>query len=103
RGAAGAPVRACAAGRVVLAGDHFFAGRCVYVDHGQGLVSMYFHLSEILVAEGQMLARGEVLGRVGESGRVTGPHLHWGLAVQGQLVDPLLLAERPPRKGKRAP
>jgi len=102
RGKTGTPVRTCAAGRVVLAGDHFFAGGSVYVDHGQGLVSMYFHLSEILVVEGQELARGEVLGRVGETGRVTGPHLHWGLAVQGQLVDPLLLAERPAKK-RRAP
>lgn len=92
-GARGTPVRACADGVVVLAEEHFFAGRSVYVDHGQGLVSMYFHLEEILVAAGQRLAGGETVGLVGDSGRVTGPHLHWGLSVLGQLVDPLPLAE----------
>lgn len=84
---------ACAAGRVILIGDHYFAGNSVYVDHGEGVISMYFHLDEILVEEGQNLARGQVLGRAGSTGRVTGPHLHWGLSLQGQLVDPMLLVD----------
>ncbi len=93
RAADGDSVLACAAGRVILAGDHYFAGGSVYLDHGEGVISMYFHLSEILVKEGQALARGELLGRAGSTGRVTGPHLHWGLSLQGQLVDPMLLVD----------
>ena len=93
RAADGTPILACAAGRVALTGDHYFAGLSVYLDHGEGVLSMAFHLSEILVEEGQELRRGDVIGKVGRSGRVTGPHLHWGLSLQGQLVDPLMLAD----------
>jgi murein DD-endopeptidase MepM/ murein hydrolase activator NlpD len=93
RGAAGTPVKATAAGRVALTGDHFFAGRSVYIDHGQGVISMYFHLSEIAVQEGQAVAAGEVVGSVGQSGRVTGPHLHFGVYAMGQRIDPLVLVE----------
>lgn len=88
RGPQGQPVRTMAPGTVVLAAEHYFAGKSVYVDHGQGLVSMYFHLSEILVRPGDVLAAGDVLGKVGSTGRVTGPHLHFGLSVYGELVDP---------------
>lgn len=91
RGPEGQPVLAMAPGTVVLAAQHYFAGGSVYVDHGQGLVSMYFHLSELLVRPGDILAAGDVLGRVGSTGRVTGPHLHFGLAVYGELVDPMPL------------
>lgn len=91
KASAGSEIRACAGGRVILTGDHFFAGRSVYLDHGQGLVSMYFHLSRIDVAEGDLLNAGDPLGLIGSSGRVTGPHLHWGLSVHGQLVDPIPL------------
>ncbi|GFM35874.1 M23 family metallopeptidase [Desulfovibrio psychrotolerans] len=91
RGAEGTAIRACADGEVVLAEDHFFAGKSVYIDHGQGVVSMYFHLSAIGVAPGDRVRRGEVVGMVGSTGRVTGPHLHFGLSVQGELVDPLPL------------
>ncbi len=89
--ARGTTVRACADGEIVLTGGHFFAGNSVYIDHGQGVVSMYFHLSEIVVLAGQGVRRGDVIGRAGSTGRVTGPHLHWGLSILGQLVDPLLL------------
>lgn len=85
---AGTPVRAVAPGRVVLVGDHFFAGRSVYLDHGGGLISMVFHLSEILVWEGKEVRAGEVLGKVGATGRATGPHLHLGLRWHGARVDP---------------
>lgn len=86
-------VMACADGRVIMAEDHFFAGNSIYLDHGQGVVSMYFHLSGMDVAQGDEVRRGQVIGRIGSTGRVTGPHLHWGLSVLGQLVDPLILAE----------
>jgi murein DD-endopeptidase MepM/ murein hydrolase activator NlpD len=78
-------------GRVVLTGDFFFNGKAVFVDHGMGVLSMYLHLSEVLVAEGQLLERGELLGLAGDTGRVTGPHLHWGVKVTGARVDPFTL------------
>lgn len=91
RGRMGEPVRVIAPGRVALAAEHFFGGNSVYVDHGQGLVSMYCHLSEIDVAEGDVVGAGDVIGKVGMTGRVTGPHLHFGLCVYGELVDPMPL------------
>ncbi len=94
----GTPIAACADGLVVLSGDHFFAGNSVYIDHGHGLVSMYFHLSAINVAEGQAVLQGETIGLVGATGRVTGPHLHWGVSVLGELVDPSLLVAEPDSK-----
>ncbi|MDR2612973.1 MAG: peptidoglycan DD-metalloendopeptidase family protein [Deltaproteobacteria bacterium] len=85
----GAPVRAPADGVVILAGSHFFAGNSIYIDHGQGLVSMYFHLSEILVSEGQTLRKGDgPIGKVGRTGRVTGAHLHYGVYLNGARIDP---------------
>lgn len=91
RATSGTPVRAVAPGRVVLAADHYFAGKSVYVDHGDGLISMSFHLSEILVREGDEVRPGQVVGRVGATGRVTGPHLHFGFRWHGARVDPGLL------------
>ena len=88
RGAAGTRVRAVGPGKVVLTAEHYFAGKSVYLDHGQGLVSMYFHLSAIDVAEGESVQQGQVIGRIGQTGRATGPHLHFGLSILGQLVDP---------------
>ncbi len=96
--AKGTPVVACADGLVALAGDHFFAGNSIYIDHGHGLVSMYFHLSAINVAEGQAVLQGETIGLVGATGRVTGPHLHWGVSVLGELVAPSLLVTEPDRE-----
>ncbi len=96
RGEAGEPVAACAAGRVALAENHYFAGNSVYIDHGMGVVSMYFHLSAMDVAPGQTVARGQVIGRVGSTGRVTGPHLHFGMAVLGDMVDPQVLLDIAP-------
>ena len=80
-------------GRVVLVADHFFTGLSVVVDHGGGIQSMYFHLEKILVKEGQPVKKGEVIGRVGSTGRSTGPHLHLGVRVNGARVDPLRLIE----------
>lgn len=89
--AEGATVFSVAPGTVVLASDLFFSGQSVFVDHGDGLVSMYFHLSSMSVAEGMQLESRAVIGEVGETGRTTGPHLHFGLRWRGARVDPSLL------------
>lgn len=88
---AGTPVRAASGGIVSLTGEHFFAGRSVYIDHGADLFSMYFHLDSVDVRDGQQVAAGDVIGRVGATGRATGPHLHWGIRIQGVPVDPFSL------------
>lgn len=94
--AAGTPVLAVAPGRVALVGDHFFAGRSVYIDHGGGLISMVFHLSRVMVREGDDVRAGQVVGKVGATGRATGPHLHLGFRWHGARVDPALLLSRSP-------
>jgi hypothetical protein len=90
-GAVGAPVRAANRGRVALVASFYLAGSAVYVDHGGGLITGYFHLSRAAVAEGDVVARGQIIGRVGKSGRVTGPHLHWIARYGGITVDPMSL------------
>lgn len=86
----GTPIKAPAAGQVILVGDYFFNGKTVFVDHGQGLISMFCHLSAIDVDLGQEVARGGVLGKVGSTGRATGPHLHWNVSLNGSRVDPAI-------------
>jgi murein DD-endopeptidase MepM/ murein hydrolase activator NlpD len=85
----GSPVKAPARGRVILTGDHFFSGQAVYLDHGQGLISMYFHLSEIRAKDGEIVEKGQVIAKSGQSGRVTGPHLHYGVYLNGARIDPI--------------
>ena len=78
-------------GRVVLIGNYFFAGGSVVLDHGGGLFTMYFHLSEFRVEQGSLVKRGDIIGLSGASGRVTGPHLHWGARLSGARINPLEL------------
>jgi murein DD-endopeptidase MepM/ murein hydrolase activator NlpD len=85
----GTDIRVTADGTVIEAGDFFFSGNMVYVDHGQGLISLYAHLSRIDVKPGDVLRRGDILGAVGQTGRVTGAHLHFAVLANGVLVDPL--------------
>lgn len=87
---AGTPITAPAAGTVIETGDYFFNGKTVFIDHGQGLISMYNHLSRIDVTAGMHVQRGQRIGLVGKTGRVTGPHLHWTLSLNNARVDPLL-------------
>jgi murein DD-endopeptidase MepM/ murein hydrolase activator NlpD len=86
----GTPVRVPIAGTVIDTGEYFFNGNTVFIDHGRGLISMYCHLSAIDVKPGQHVVSGERLGAVGMTGRATGPHLHWGLALNHEWVDPEL-------------
>jgi murein DD-endopeptidase MepM/ murein hydrolase activator NlpD len=85
----GTPVKAMADGKVLLSADNFYyAGNYILIDHGLGLNSMYLHLSESLVKEGQLVKKGETIGKVGTTGRSTGPHLHWGVQWFDKRVDP---------------
>ena len=86
-GDVGTPVRVAGRGRIMIARELYYAGNAVYVSHGFGVFTGYYHLSEIDVTEGQIVERGQVIGKVGATGRVTGPHLHWSFFVDGERLD----------------
>lgn len=87
---AGTPIKAPAAGKVILTGNYFFNGNTVFVDHGQGFISMFCHMSKIDVKVGDAVPRGGVVGRVGSTGRATGPHMHWNVSLNDARVDPAI-------------
>lgn len=88
--ASGTPVKASAQGQVLAVGDYFFNGKTVFVDHGNGLITMYCHLERIDVRTGEAVSKGQLLGLSGKTGRATGPHLHWSVVLNGAMVDPEL-------------
>jgi murein DD-endopeptidase MepM/ murein hydrolase activator NlpD len=96
--ARGTPVRASARGTVLAVGDYFFNGRTIFVDHGNGLITMYCHLDRIKVKTGETVRKGQRIGLSGQTGRATGPHLHWSVMLNGAMVDPELFV---PAKHKR--
>jgi len=89
----GSPILATNDGMVILAQKLYLEGNTVIIDHGLGLYSIYLHLAEVFVRKGDKVKRGERIGLVGATGRVTGPHLHWGIKLLGQRVDPMALIE----------
>jgi murein DD-endopeptidase MepM/ murein hydrolase activator NlpD len=95
----GTPVLAPAAGTIIDIGNYFFNGNTVFIDHGQGLVSMYNHLSRISVKKGARVARGQRIGAIGKTGRVTGAHLHWTVSLNNARVDPMLFLSPTARAG----
>lgn len=89
----GTPVKAPADGVVTIVADYFFNGKTLFIDHGQGLITMYCHLSEFDVKVGDVVSRGQVIARVGATGRATGPHLHWNVSLNNARVDPALFIQ----------
>ncbi|QHF07156.1 peptidoglycan DD-metalloendopeptidase family protein [Pseudomonas syringae] len=87
---AGTPIKTPAAGKVILTGNYFFNGNTVFVDHGQGFISMFCHMSKIDVKVGDLVPRGGVVGKVGATGRATGPHMHWNVSLNDARVDPAI-------------
>jgi murein DD-endopeptidase MepM/ murein hydrolase activator NlpD len=90
----GTPVRAPASGKIIEAGNYFFNGNTVFIDHGQGLVSMYCHMDQIKSKVGQSVQEGDIIGTVGKTGRVTGAHLHWSVSLNRTMVDPKLFLRK---------
>ena len=90
----GAPIKAPADGTIALTGDFFFNGNSVFIDHGQGLISMMCHMSRIDVKEGDVIKQGDLIGAVGKTGRATGPHLHWTVSLNNARVNPKLLLKK---------
>jgi len=97
----GTPILAPSTGTVIEVGEYFFNGNTVFIDHGQGLISMYCHLDSTLVKKGQLVKQGDTIATVGKTGRVTGPHLHWAVSLNNTMVDPSLFMHPKDRPNKR--
>jgi len=89
--AEGTPIKAIEAGTVIESGNFFFSGNMVYIDHGQGIISLYAHMNSIDIKTGDRISKGQIIGTVGETGRVTGPHLHLAIIANQTLIDPILV------------
>ena len=96
----GTPVKATADGTVIESGDFFFSGNMIYLDHGQGIISMYAHLNSIAVKPGDIVKQGDIIGAVGQTGRVTGPHLHFSIITNQTTIDPVFML---PKDGNSMP
>jgi murein DD-endopeptidase MepM/ murein hydrolase activator NlpD len=94
--ALGTPIKASAQGQVLAVDDYFFNGKTVFIDHGNGLLTMYCHLEQIDVKPGDTVSKGQHIGLSGKTGRATGPHLHWSVVLNGAMVDPELFI--PPKQ-----
>jgi murein DD-endopeptidase MepM/ murein hydrolase activator NlpD len=93
--ARGADIIAPAAGEIILTGDFFFNGNSIFIDHGQGLITMYCHMDKLERKQGDKVKAGEIIGKVGSTGRATGPHLHWTVSLNNSRVEPLLFLSEP--------
>ncbi len=89
----GTTIHAAGNGSITLSDDLYFNGKTLFIDHGQGLVTMYCHMSELLVKSGETVNKGQAIGLVGATGRATGPHLHWSVSLNGTRVDPALFMQ----------
>jgi murein DD-endopeptidase MepM/ murein hydrolase activator NlpD len=92
--AEGSPIKAAGQGKIINTGDYFFNGKTVFIDHGQGMLTMYCHMNEIEVSQGEMVDKGDIIGSVGQTGRVTGAHLHWSVILNQTMVDPFLFIQQ---------
>jgi len=99
----GTPIKAVADGTVIDTGDFFFSGNMIYLDHGQGIVSLYAHLSKISVKPGDKIKQGDIIGNVGQTGRVTGPHLHFAVYANQTLIDPVFMLPKDGNPAKDKP
>jgi len=99
----GSPVKATADGTVIDAGDFFFSGNMVFIDHGQGIISLYAHMDHISVKPGDTVKQGDLIGAVGQTGRSTGPHLHFAVFANKTLIDPIYMLPKRPKQPHKKP